>query len=240
MHRLVHLRDNRLGHGAHFPGQLAWKRRGPCRQLVKGLGRGLRQVHIVQKARARLGREAGSMAIRAGSLLEEACNAGKSLFVLHLGKGVLHRVDRAVVREVKLGGVALVLGHVEDMALLHGPVQHDFLLVIGEVAIGHVDAHAHFLGDLRHKRPHELAPGSDRALLERERVIRDERGLVDFAHDARAAAGGAGARAVEGEVLGTGTVELHMADGTLDGLLGGDVEAGRHVVAVRALVAAQA
>ena len=180
------------------------------------------------------------MAIRAGSLLEEARDAGKSLFVLHLGKGVLHRVDRAVVREVELGGVALVLGHVEDMALLHGPVQHDFLLVIGEVAIGHVDAHAHFLGDLRHERPHELAPGSDRALFERERVIGDERRLVDFAHDARAPAGGAGARAVEGEVLGARTIERLVADRAFERLFGSHVEAGRHVMAVRTFVAAQA
>ena len=55
MHRLVHLHDNRLGHGAHFPGQLVRKRRGPLCQLVEGLGRGLRQVHIVQEARACLG-----------------------------------------------------------------------------------------------------------------------------------------------------------------------------------------
>ena len=180
------------------------------------------------------------MTVGAGSLLEKARNAGKPLFVLHLGKGVLHRVDGAVVREVELGCVVLVLGHVEDVTLLHRSVQDDVLLAVREVAIGHVDAHAHLLGDLWHERPHELAPGSDCSLFERERVIGDERGLVDFAHDTRTPAGGAGARAVEGEVLGAGTVELHMADGTFDGLLGGDVEAGRHVMAVRALVATQA
>ena len=136
--------------------------------------------------------------------------------------------------------MALVLGHVEDMALLHGPVQHDFLLVVGEVAIGHVDAHAHFLGDLRHERPHELAPGSYRALFERERVIGDERRLVDFAHDARTSAGGAGARAVEGEVLGARTIERLVADRAFEWLFGSHVEAGRHVMAVRTFVAAQA
>ena len=91
------------------------------------------------------------MAIRTGPLLEEARDAGKSLFVLHLGKGVLHRIDRAVVREVEFGGVILVLGYVEYVTFFHGPVQHDFLLVVGEITIGHVDAHVHFLGDLRHE-----------------------------------------------------------------------------------------
>ena len=55
LHRLVHLRDNRLGHRAHVLGQLVRKRRGPLCQLVECLGRGLRQVHAVQERRARLG-----------------------------------------------------------------------------------------------------------------------------------------------------------------------------------------
>lgn len=110
------------------------------------------------------------MATGAGALLEEARHAGKPLLVLHLGKRVFHGVDGTVVREVELGGVVLVLGHVEDVALFHGAMQHDVLLVIGEVTVWHVDAHAHLLGDLRHERPHDLTPRCDRPLLERERV----------------------------------------------------------------------
>lgn len=81
--------------------------------------------------------------------------------------------------------------------------------------------------------------GADRALFERERVIGNERRLVDFAHDARAPAGGAGARAVEGEVLGARTIERLVADGTLERLFGSHVEAGRHVMAVRTFMATQ-
>ena len=61
--------------------------------------------------------------------------------------------------------MVFVLGDVQDVALLHGAVQHDVLLGIGQIFVGHIDAHAHFAGHLRHERPHEVAPRCHRALF---------------------------------------------------------------------------
>ena len=136
--------------------------------------------------------------------------------------------------------MVFVLGDVQDVALFHGAVQHNVFLGIGQILVGHVGAHAHLAGHLGHERPHEVAPGGHGALLQGEVGVGDERGLVDVAHDAGAAAGGAGAAAVEGEVLGGGAVEFHAAGGTGDGQLGGHVQGRRVHVPVGAHVAAEA
>ena len=136
--------------------------------------------------------------------------------------------------------MVFVLGDVQDVALLHGAVQHDVLLGIGKVAVGHVGAHAHFAGHLRHERPHEVAPRCYRALFQGKVGVGDERGLVDVAHDTGAAAGGARAAAVEGEVLGGGAVEFHAAGGAGNGQLGGHVQGRRVHVPVGTHMAAEA
>ena len=136
--------------------------------------------------------------------------------------------------------MVFVLRHVQDVALLHGAVQHDVFLGIGQVLVGHVGAHAHFAGHLRHERPHEVAPRGHGALFQGEVGVGDERGLVDIAHDAGAAAGGAGAAAVEGEVLGGGAVEFHTAGGAGDGQLGRYVQGRRVHVPVGAHMTAEA
>ena len=126
------------------------------------------------------------------------------------------------------------------MAFLHGAVQHDVFLGIGQVLVGHVGAHAHFAGHLRHERPHEVAPRGHGALFQGEVGVGDERGLVDVAHHPGAAAGGAGASAVEGEVFGGGAVEFHAAGGAGDGQLGRHIQGRRVHVPVGAYVTAKA
>ena len=159
-------------------------------------------------------------AVRTGALREEAAHAPEALLVLCLGEGVLHGVDRVVVGEVQLGEVVALLGLVEDVLLDRGAVEDDIALLGGELAEGHVGAHPHGAADLLHEIPHEASPGQNRAVVDGDGLVRNERGLVDHAHDAGPAAGGAGAGAVEGEVLRPGPEEGAAAPRADDRLVG--------------------
>ena len=180
------------------------------------------------------------MAVGAHRLAQELRHARHALLVLRLCQRVSHGIHGAVVGEVQLGGMVFVLGNIQNVALFHGAVQYDVLLGIGQILVGHVGAHAHLAGHLGHERPHEVAPGGHGALFQGKVGIGDERGLVDVAHNAGAAAGGAGAAAVEGEILGGGAVEFHAADGAGDGQIGRHVQGRRVHMPVGTHVAAEA
>ena len=117
---------------------------------------------------------------------------------------------------------------------------HYLLLLRGEVAERHVGAHAHFPGYVLHQGPHQRAPGSHCTLVDGQRVVRHERGLIHCANDSRPGAGAAGAFAVEGQLLGPRGIYPFSADGAEYGLLGRHVEGRLEVVAVGAAVAGEA
>ena len=111
---------------------------------------------------------------------------------------------------------------------------------VGQLAKRHVGAHAHLAADIGHQRPHQRVPGGDRALVNAQRFIRHQRGAVHRAHDAGAAAGAAGALAVEGELFSAGGDEAcaaHRADQLLPGCNG---QVRRVIMPVRAAVGRQA
>ena len=111
---------------------------------------------------------------------------------------------------------------------------------VGQLAKRHVGAHAHLAADIGHQRPHQRVPGGDRAFVYAQRFIRHQRGAVHRAHDAGAAAGAAGALAVEGELLSAGGDEAcaaHRADQLLPGR---DGQVRRVIMPVRAAVGRQA
>ena len=237
---LGHLARDGVAHRAHLWRKPRGHARQPLAQLVQRQGRHLSEVAPVDGGRSRLLGEPRAVAVGAHRLAEELRHARHALLVLRFRQRVSHGVHGAVVGEVQLGGMVFVLGDVQDVALLHGTVQHDVLLGIGQIFVGHIDAHAHFAGHLRHERPHEVAPRCYRALFQGKVGVGDERGLVDVAHDTGAAAGGARAAAVEGEVLGGGAVEFHAAGGAGNGQLGGHVQGRRVHVPVGTHMAAEA
>ena len=96
--------------------------------------------------------------------------------------------------KVELREVVALLGPVQDVLLHRGAMEHDVALLGRELAERRVRAHAHGAADLLHKIPHERAPRQHRAVVDADGLVGHERRLVHRAHDARAAAGGAGAR----------------------------------------------
>ena len=238
--RVLERLDDVVRHRAHLGRETIGHGVRPGDQLVEGLRGRLGQVDARNLREARLRGEARAVALGADALLEEAGHAPQTLFVLHLRQRVLHGVDGVVVGEVQLGEGVGLLRLVQDVLLLGWAGKHDVALGGRQLVEGHVGAHAHLARDLLHEVPHERAPGRDGAFVDGEPLVGHQRVQVHGAHDARAVALGAGAAAVEGQVLRAGAEELHAADGARDRALGGDVQRGRHAVAVRAHVAAGA
>ena len=121
--------------------------------------------------------------------------------------------------------MVLILRHIENVLLLHRAMQNDILLLRSQLAIRNIDPHAHFLRDLRHERPHELAPRRNRPFFKRELGICDKGALVHFAHHARSTTRRASARAVECQIFSAWPIEFHMTDRTFERFFGGNIQA---------------
>ena len=208
---LRHLGHDGLGHGLELLRHERGHARRPYRELIERHACGIAERHAIDHRPARSSRKARAAAIGTHVLAQELGHAREPLFVLGLGERVLHRVDSIEVGEVQLREVVTLLGVVEDVLLLRRAMEDDVALLGRELAKRHVRAHAHLPRDLFHEVPHEGVPRGNRALVDGEGLVRHERGLVHRAHDARSAAGGACARAVEGKVLRTGAEELPAA-----------------------------
>ena len=183
--------------------------------------------------------QARAAAIRTGVLLQKLLHALHALFILDLGKGVLHGVDGAVIGKVQFSGLFAVLGPVEDVLFYRRAVIDDGFFFLREFAEGHVRAHAHRPADVGHQRPHQRVPRRHRALVDGQALVRHQRGAIHRAHDARAAAGAAGALAVEGQFLSGGRVEMRSALRADQFLPGGNRQRRLQVVPVGAAVAGQ-
>ena len=128
----------------------------------------------------------------------------------------------------------------DDMALLLRAMEDDFAFLRRQLREWHVGTHAHLAADILHQRPHERAPGRDRSLVNRLRLVRHKCALVDDAHRAGATAGRAGTIAVEGKLFRAKAVEALAADRADDRLLERHIHRRRDPVSVRTPIGADA
>ena len=228
-------------HGAQVLGKRLRDAVYPGHGLVERHLARLRQVYPAHERASRRRRQARALAIRARPLGQEAGHARQALLVLRFCQRVLHGVDGVVVGEVEFGEVVAFLRLVQNVALFGGAVEDDVAFLGRELGKRHVKAYAHLAAHLLHEVPHQASPGKHGALVDGFALVGDQRGLVHAPHGAGAAAGGAGAAAVEGKLLGAGPEEGLSAGCARDRLLGGHRHGERGVgAAVRARVAAHA
>ena len=126
------------------------------------------------------------------------------------------------------------------MLLLLRPVEHDLAFGLGQLTERHVRAHAELPDDVGLHIEPERAPWDHRPLVDAQRLVGDQGGVVHIANDAGALAARACTGGVERQVLRARTHEGGTA------LRADDVEIGRHrqrrrtVMAIRTAVAGQA
>ncbi len=206
-------------HGAHFLRQGIRHGAHPFDQCAKRQIAGFIQRQAGKPRRARRRAQARAAAIGAGVLLQKFFHALHALVVLHLGERVFHRAHGAVIGKT---------------------VVHDGFFRVRQIAKGHVRAHAHGAAHVGHQRPHQRVPGRDGSLVDGQTRIRHQRRAVNRVYHARAAAGVAGALAVEGQFLGGRREKVRAALGADEILPGGHGQRRRHGMPVRAAVAGQA
>jgi hypothetical protein len=151
---------------------------------------------------------------------------------------LLHGHAGVAVGEVDFEQFA-ALGRHRDAVLLRGPAQDDLTLVVGEIAVWHVGAHAEFPDHLGHDGEAHHLPRCDRTVGNGARGVGDEQEVVDLAHDPKATAGRAGPVGVEGQRLGARRGERDAAHRAGEIEAGGDVDRGLLPVPVGAEVFGQ-
>ena len=153
------------------------------------------------------------MAVRADILFQEFLHPLHALLVLDLGEGIFHGVDGIEIGEIQLCKVVGVrlFRTVKNVLFLGRAVEHDVFFRFGQLPEGHIRAHAHLPADVRHQRPHQALPRGDGPLVDAEGIVRHQRGQIDRANGARAAALLAGALRVEGQLFGGGGVKVRTA-----------------------------
>ena len=223
--RLLCLSNDRACHRLHIFRQACGNRRQPPAQFIKRERCCFGQVLPIEQRRTRTLRKTRATAIGAGLLLQELGNACKAFVILHFRKRILHRVHRTVIREIELGGMVLVLRHIDNMLLFHRAMQNDILLLRSQLTIRNIDAHTHFLRDLRHERPYELTPRCNRPFFKRKFRVCDKGAFIHLTHHARSTTRWASARAVERQIFSAWPIESHMTDRTFERLFSGNIQA---------------
>ena len=229
-----------LRHRTHGFREGCGKTVDPAGEVLQGHAAGFVERDARHFRSPRRGGEPGAFAVGTRDCAQETLDPLHALFVLHFRERVFHRVDRVEEGEVQGRRALPVLGTVEDVLLDGGAFKDDLPFFGRKVPEGHVGSHAHGAADVRHEGPHERVPGRDRPFVDREAFVGNERGVVDRAHDARAAATPAGAASVEGQLFGRGRKEVRAALGTDEFLPCRDVRRGRHAVTVRTAVRSKA
>ena len=90
------------------------------------------------------------MAVRAWLLGDERFHAFQRLGVLGFVERVEHGAFGAEIGEVELAGTVLFLRMVDNMPFLGRSVEHNLLLMRGQILVRHVSAHAHFAAYVDH------------------------------------------------------------------------------------------
>ena len=135
--------------------------------------------HVVQGLRRRLGQvdpgdvrgqgpfaQPGAVARRARSGVDELVDPVEAAFAGGLVERLLHGQAGVAVGEVDLEQLP-ALGRHRDAVLLRGTVQDDVAFVVGEIAVGHVGAHAELAHHLWHDSQTHHLPWGHRAVGDR-------------------------------------------------------------------------
>ena len=229
-----------FGHRAHGFRQGSRDAIDPVDEFGKGHLAGLGEGNPAEPRRPGGLRQARSVAVGAGILLEELLHPLHPGLVLDLGEGVLHAVNGVVVGEIHLREVVRLLVAVQDMLLFGRAVIDDLFLFRRQVLEGDVGPDAHLPGDVLHQGPHQRSPGQDRSFVDGQVLVGHEGRFVHGAHDSRSSASAAGALAVESKFLSARCIEVRSADGAHLFLLGGDGEGRLEIVPVGTPVAGEA
>ena len=180
------------------------------------------------------------MAVRADVFFQIFFETLHSLLVLDFGKGIFDRIDRAVIIKIHLRGLQCVWINIMDVMLFQLAVVDNFLFLRRQIAERHVGPNPHRPHDILHERPHERSPDDDRAFVDCLGIVRHQRCFVHSLNNSRSAAGLAGAGAVEGKLLSSGTVEFLTTDRAGNFLHRRDRKRRRAVMSVGASVARKA
>ena len=233
---------NALRHGAHLLRQGARHAAHPVTELIERHPADLIQTQAAYLRRSgRVGKPRPA-AVRADLFLQELFHPLHALLVRDLVQGVEHGGGGAVIGEIHFTGRGRVrlFGAVEDMLLDHGAAEDDLFFLRCQLPVGNIRPDAHGAAHVGHQRPHEAVPGGDGALVDAERLIRDQRALVHGADRPRAAAAFAGALAVEGQLLRAGAIKGDAADGADDLLFRRHAHGRRAGVSVGAAMGSEA
>ena len=172
------------------------------------------------------------MAFRADVLFQKLFHPLHAFLVLDLGKRVFHSIDGVEVGEVQFSCLIAVFGVVENVLFLRRTVIDNVLFPVRQFPEGDVGANAHFPAHVRHQGPHQAVPGGDGAFVNAERIVRNQRVQVHPADAAGAAAFGAGALGIEGQLFGGGSAEAHPAFGADQLFPGGHQQRRGNIVPV--------
>ena len=228
------------GHGTHFLGKGIWRLRHPAGQLRQVHAASLVQGNSPYFRRAGMLGKPGTAAAGTGFLLEEPFHPLHARLVLDLGQGVFHRMYGAVIGEIQLCRIVGVLGLVKDVFLYCRTIVNDILFLLGQIAEGHVRAHAHGPAHIGHQRPHEGFPGQHRPLVNGQGLVGHQGAQVHPAHHARTVALPARALGIEGKFLRAGGIKVRTAFRADQFLSGGHRQGRRQIMPVGAAVAGQA
>ena len=129
---------------------------------------------------------------------------------------------------------------IKNVLFLRRAMENDILFPVGQVAEGHIGAHAHLPADIHHQRPHQALPRGHGTFVDRKRIVRHKGALVHGHHHAGTAAGAAGTLAVKGKLFRRRGVKAGPAFGADQLLPGGHGQGGRKIMPVGAAVAGKA
>ena len=225
-----------LRHGTHLLRKIDRDIRHPFHEIGKGHG-----AHFIQglphqpRGPRRFG-QPRSPAFRTHIHFQELLNPLHALLILHLGQGILHGMDRAVVGEIHFREDIGVLRFIQDMFLLRGSVENDILFSLGELVVRDVGPYPHLTADVGHEGPHKAVPRGYRSIIDGLCLIRHQGGFIHHLYGPGTSASPAGSLAVEGELLRGGRHNASSAHRTDDLLLRRHIQCRFQIVAVWAAV----
>ena len=106
-----------------------------------------------------------------------------ALFILDLRQRIFYRINRIVISKIHFRSHIGLFIDIEDMLLLRRAMKDDILFFRRQIAEGHINPHAHFLGNILHQRPHKRLPRRHRPLCNGQAFVRHEAGFINRTHN---------------------------------------------------------
>ena len=150
-----------LRHRHHFGRQACGNGVYPVAKFGKRQFACIRQGVCTDFWRTRPLAQPRAAAVRARTLLEKPLDTLHALLILDLGQRVFDRIRCVKVGKIHLTGrtgLGILVDHVD---FVRRSVEHNVAFLRGQFAERNVRAHAHFLRDFLHQRPHERLPRQD-------------------------------------------------------------------------------